>query len=276
VVDILIKAYPDGPRVANNIGNLPLHQAAMWQASLEILDLLLQYYREAAAVRNTYGSLPLHLAASNQAKPECIQRLMNVYPEAVHMQNDDGMTPLDLVLADETPNEVVVAMLEGRPPPPAQTPRVEAERYAERAEALERKLAVFQDSSGRQRGDLDVALLAVRKLADCIPHSLYVAGIDPNELELALSNAATQEEQEEVLLEMVKKAVREKRGGGVQGRQQVKDGEGGSGGSGQVRDRMEDLLDTLVGLGHVKSQVRKHTDEICCWTFGWKCSASMH
>lgn len=249
----MIKAYPDGPKIGNNIGNLPLHQAAMWQASLEVLDLLLAYYPEAASERNTYGSLPLHMAASNQAKAECVRRLIEIYPEAVHMQNDDGMTPLDLVLADEAPNEAVVAMLEGRPPPPVSTPRVEAERYAERAEALERKLAVFQDSSGRQRGDLDVALLAVRKLADCIPHALYVAGMDPNELEVALSSNTSSSEQEDILLDMVKKAVRAKRGGASVGRQ--KDGEGG-GVVGPIRDRVEDLLDTLVGLGHIKSQVR--------------------
>jgi ankyrin repeat protein len=253
VVDILVKAYPDGPKVGNNIGNLPLHQAAMWQASLEVLDLLLSYYPEGAAVRNTYGSLPLHMAASNQAKPECVRRLIEVFPESAHMQNDDGMTPLDLVLADEAPNETVVAMLEGRPPPPVSTPRVEAERYAERAEALERKLAVFQDSSGRQRGDLDVALLAVRKLADCIPHALYVTGMDPNELEAALSSNASPTEQEDILLAMVKKAVRAKRGGLATGR--LKDGEG-TGTIGPIRDRVEDLLDTLVGLGHIKSQVR--------------------
>ena len=32
--------------------------------------------------------------------------------------NDDGMTPLDLALADEGVSEQVLALLEGRPPPP--------------------------------------------------------------------------------------------------------------------------------------------------------------
>ena len=33
------------------------------------------------------------------------------------------------------------------------------------------------------------AVAAVRRLADCYPQALYSAGIDPNELEIALSNA---------------------------------------------------------------------------------------
>jgi len=172
--------------------------------------------------------------ATNGLLSECIHRLIDVYPEAVHMQNDDCMTPF--------------------------------ERYAERAEALEHKLAVFQDSSGPQRRELDVALLAMRKLSDCIPHVLYVARMDPNVLEMALSANPSPSEQEDILLDLVKKAVREKRGGSGLGRQQEKDvgGEGGTSGGSQVRDRVEDLLDTLVGLGHVKSQVRglRRTTEI--------------
>jgi hypothetical protein len=79
--------------------------------------------------------------------------------------------------------------------------------------------------------------------------------MDPNELEAALSSNASPTEQEDNLLAMVKKAVRAKRGGLAAGR--LKDGEGG-GTIGPIRDRVEDLLDTLVGLGHIKSQVRFH------------------
>jgi hypothetical protein len=245
--------------VANNIGNLPLHQAAMWQASVEVLDILLEHFPEGSAVRNQYGSLPLHMAASNQAKAEAIRRLMEVYPEAVHLQNDDGMSPLDLVLADESPNEVVVAMLEGRPPPAELSKREEADKYKERSDAMERKLSVFRDSSGQQRGDLDLALLAIRKLADTIPHSLYAAGMDPNELEMSLSEAPGHlKDAEDIILELVKKAVTDKQNGPSgrdASRGEMMDGVNGS--SGPVRDRVEDLLDTIVGLGHLKSQVRR-------------------
>lgn len=261
VIEMLIRSYPEGPRVANNIGNLPLHQAAMWQASVEVLDILLEAFPEGSAVRNQYGSLPLHMASSNQAKMETIRRLMEVYPEAVHLQNDDGMTPLDLVLADESPNEAVVAMLEGRPPPPELSKRDQSEKYKDRADAMERKLAVFRDSSGQQRGDLDLALLAIRKLADTIPHSLYAAGMDPNELEIALSEVpGGLKDAEDIILQLVKKSVAEKQNGSNGKDSSKLEGSEapipGAASSGPVRDRVEDLLDTIVGLSHLKSQIR--------------------
>ena len=280
VIEMLIRSYPEGPRVANNIGNLPLHQAAMWQASVEVLDILLEAFPEGSAVRNQYGSLPLHMASSNQAKMETIRRLMEVYPEAVHLQNDDGMTPLDLVLADESPNEAVVAMLEGRPPPPELSKRDQSEKYKDRADAMERKLAVFRDSSGQQRGDLDLALLAIRKLADTIPHSLYAAGMDPNELEIALSEVpGGLKDAEDIILQLVKKSVAEKQNGSNGKDSSKLEGSEapipGAASSGPVRDRVEDLLDTIVGLSHLKSQVSYSMIALFCVCFSITYSKSL-
>jgi ankyrin repeat protein len=114
------------------------------------MELLLSRYPEGATVRNQYGSLPLHMAASNQASQEVVRLLIDAYPDALHLQNDDGMTPLDLALADESASDAVLALLEGRPPPPELTRRQKAEKYEERAAALERKLATLRDTDGRQ------------------------------------------------------------------------------------------------------------------------------
>lgn len=271
VLDALLKAYPNGASQPNNVGNLPIHQAAMWQAPIESVELLLSRYPEAATVRNQYGSLPLHMAASNQAVPEVVRLLIDSYPDALHLQNDDGMTPLDLALADESASETVVAMLEGRPPPPEMSRRQKADKFTERAEALERKLGGLRDQGGRQHRDLREAIQAVRRLADRCPHALYSAGMDPNELEIALGNTIPEEdgivgfnskdvkdESEYVILDAVKKRISEKlrkqryastsgtrEGTSITTRDEV-----------VSRDRVEDLLTSLVGLDHIKSQVR--------------------
>jgi stage V sporulation protein K len=257
VIEVLLKAYPGGISQPNSAGNLPIHQAAMWQAPLETVQLLLSRHPEGATVRNQYGSLPLHMAASNQAAPDVIRLLVDAYPDALHLQNDDGMTPLDLAVADESVNENVIALLEGRPPPPELTKRQQAEKYEERAITLERKLATLQNNGGRQDNDLKLALAAVRRLADRFPHALYAAGIDPNELEIAFSNNNSanrkEEDAEMILLEAVKKrsvsAVRDAKGNVISQQQQVAL-------TGSPRDRLEDLLSSIVGLEHVKSQVR--------------------
>jgi len=260
-----LKAFPGGASQPNSAGNLPIHQAAMWQAPLETVQLLLSRYPEGATVRNQYGSLPLHMAASNQASPEVVRLLIDSYPDALHLQNDDGMTPLDLAMADEGASDAVVAMLEGRPPPPELTRRQQAEKYEERAAALERKLGTIRNSGGRNDNDLTIALSAVRRLADRFPHALYAAGMDPNELEIAFStqvgNSQNNEDAERVLLEAVKRrstqSVRDARGNLMAQQAPASMQQG-------PRDRVEDLLSSIVGLEHIKSQVRglRRTAEI--------------
>jgi ankyrin repeat protein len=273
VVEVLLKAYPGGASQPNNMGNLPLHQAAMWQAPEETLEVLLRKYPEGAAERNQYGSLPLHMAASNQATPKVVRLLVAAYPDALHLQNDDGMTPLDLALADETVSDAVIAILEGRPVPPEQTRRQQADKYDERANALERKLASLRGNEGRQDNDLKLALAAVRRLADRFPHSLYAAGMDPNQLEIAFSDhlaevagrndASTANDAERILLDAIRKRSLASRRGNttttnVTGApSSLTHLEG-------PRDRVEDLLSSIVALENVKSQVRglRRTAEI--------------
>ena len=304
VVETLLRAFPAGASQANSAGNLPIHQASMWQAPVETVELLLSRFPEGATVRNQYGSLPLHMAASNQASPEVVRLLIASYQDALHLQNDDGMTPLDLASADESPNEAVLAMLDGRPPPPELTRRQKAEKFEERAQALERKLANLRNSGGRQDRDLKLALAAVRRLADRFPHALYSSGMDPNELELAFSDHMDKQQQQQqqqqqqaaaagralppptpreedaemILLDAVRKragaVLRDRRGAPIGQQQQqtaitttttnggtnprhvqhhaVRTGQPPPG----PRDRVEDLLASIVALEHIKSQVR--------------------
>lgn len=209
------------------------------------------------------------MAASNQSTPEAVKLLIDAYPDSLHLQNDDGMTPLDLALADESASETVVALLEGRPPPPEMSRRQKADKFLERADALERKLGSMRDAGGRQHGDLREAIQAVRKLADRFPHALYSAGIDPNELEIALSNSVTEDghgyrggrpnEAELVILDAVKKRSPVVRGASNNkslSADSFRDGAMSPGPSSGPRDRVEDLLASIIGLDHIKSQVR--------------------
>ena len=246
----------------------------MWQAEASTVEILLLHHPEGATTRNQYGSLPLHMAASNQASVDVVKLLIDAYPDALHLQNDDGMTPIDLALADDTTaaSDAIIALLEGRPPPPELSRRQQAEKFMERADALERKLNSLRGSGGRQGRDFKDAVAAVRRLADCYPQALYSAGIDPNELEIALSNAmvdggamqgrrggnagdAARKQQmavENAILDAVKKRSKNNKDGtalldpsGMEERDDL-----------GVRDRVEDLISSIVGLEHIKCQVR--------------------
>jgi ankyrin repeat protein len=224
----------------------------MWQAPIETVEVLLVRHPEGATVRNQYGSLPLHMAASNRATPEVVKLLIDTYPDALHLQNDDGMTPLDLAMADETmANEQVVAMLEGRPPPPELTRRQKAEKYDERAGMLERKMMGMRNTGGRSNNNLKLALAAVRKLADRFPHALYTAGMDPNELEIAFSDqleGGNKVDAELILMDAVRK--RSKGGSGMPSATTMEPPT-----TSAPRDRVEELLSSIIGLDHIKSQV---------------------
>jgi ankyrin repeat protein len=192
------------------------------------------------------------MAASNRASPEVVKLLIDAYPDALHLQNDDGMTPLDLAMADEAMvNEQVVAMLEGRPPPPEMTRRQKADKYNERADMLERKMIGMRSSGpgARSNNNIKLALAAVRKLADRFPHALYSAGMDPNELEIAFSDQLENAngdkiDAETILLEAVRKRSKPQR-----------DARGLPTSTAGPRDRVEELLSSIIGLDHIKSQV---------------------
>jgi hypothetical protein len=165
------------------------------------------------------------------------------------------MTPLDLAMADQTMvNDQVIAMLEGRPPPPELTRRQKAEKFEERAIMLEAKLRNLRNSgsgpgaTGRSNNSLKLALAAARKLADRFPHSLYSAGMDPNELEIAFSDQMDNGNKagaEQILLDAIRKRVKpSKDARGMSIERSV-----------GPRDRVEELLSSIIGLDHIKSQV---------------------
>merc|ERR1719329_473806 len=117
------------------------------------------------------------------------------------------MTPLDLALADGSASEAVVALLQGRPPPAEPSKRQQAEALIQRAEQMEGKLSSMRGGQGRQRGDLKIVVDAIRKIADRFPHALYAAGVDPDEIELALEDSNHNLTPDEVILDVVKRRV---------------------------------------------------------------------
>ena len=128
-------------------------------------------------------------ACHYQTTVDIVKLLIEVYPDALHLQNDDGMTPLDLALTVESASKTIVAILEGRPPPPEKSKRQQAEEFMERDDVLERKLDSLQGTGRRQGRDFKDSVAVFRRLADCYPQALHSAGINPNKLEIVFSDA---------------------------------------------------------------------------------------
>lgn len=201
--------------------------------------------------------------------------LAAAYPDALRLQNDDGQTPLDLARADgAAAPEAVLALLQGRPPPPAPSRRQQAERFVERADALERQLASLRGTGGGRGRD---TVAAVRRSAN-YPQALYSAGIDPNELEIALSNAMVDgalagggqgrrggsagnaaRKQQVAVESAILDAVKRRSKGGQEGldgdRYPAVLDDGRDDDDPGVRDRVEDLIASIIGLDHIKFQI---------------------
>ena len=103
---------------------------------------------------------------------------------------------------------------------------------------------------------MKLALAAVRKLADRFPHALYSAGMDPNELEIAFSDQLENKDDkngpldaEAILLEAVRKRSKPHRD--ARGMTVAPSSMTGP------RDRVEELLSSIIGLDHIKSQVSR-------------------
>lgn len=98
LIALLLDAFPEGLKVQNDIGHLPLHTACMTKdapRTVEVVDLLLKAYPEAARVPCAYGHIPAHFAAESSC-PEVLRRVLSVYPEGIYYQcaEDNNNSPL--------------------------------------------------------------------------------------------------------------------------------------------------------------------------------------
>eukprot|EP00548_Thalassiothrix_antarctica_P008316 CAMPEP_0194131668 /NCGR_PEP_ID=MMETSP0152-20130528/2394_1 /TAXON_ID=1049557 /ORGANISM="Thalassiothrix antarctica, Strain L6-D1" /LENGTH=582 /DNA_ID=CAMNT_0038826529 /DNA_START=70 /DNA_END=1818 /DNA_ORIENTATION=+ len=178
VQEALLDAYPEAASSTNNYGNLALHFTAWKKGPLEVEKLLLKIFPEGAAQKNNHGNLPLHYAAHYNAPLEVVEALYHAYPEGASQKNNDNNTPLDLAIADgASPN--VVALLQGKSVPPTDDEVLEGAKA--RCERMEKEMQRNMEKHDSHNDDLELVLAMLMDIRDTHPHSLYSAGINPNQ-----------------------------------------------------------------------------------------------
>ena len=83
-----------GPNQANLNGAFPLHNAARFSKSLEVLELVKSLDPTIVALGNNDGTLPIHWAAAKNSNLDIIHALIKAYPEAMKTPNNEGYLPL--------------------------------------------------------------------------------------------------------------------------------------------------------------------------------------
>ncbi|RYH30770.1 ankyrin repeat domain-containing protein [archaeon] len=95
----VIQQSPDACQFVDSQGNLPLHIAASYVASLEIVQSLLRYYPEAIKTHNRQGQLPLHRAAAMNNAINVVTFLIKANSEALEMADSEGNLPVHYAAA---------------------------------------------------------------------------------------------------------------------------------------------------------------------------------
>jgi len=103
VIESLLSAYPYGVRQKGFCGRLPLHYAVYNKynkPSLDNIYLLLLNFPEGISTVDVDGYLPIHLAVIHNAPKKCIETLIAAYPKSLRECNKHGNTPQMLAKND--------------------------------------------------------------------------------------------------------------------------------------------------------------------------------
>ncbi|GHP07136.1 hypothetical protein PPROV_000587900 [Pycnococcus provasolii] len=112
VVSALLIAYPDGARIQDKNGDLPLHYAAEIDASVDVVSVLLNAYPGGAQIKDNQGNLPLHYNRNIDVDSV----LLNAYPGGAQIKNQAGYLPLHEAVCDlDVSVDVVSALLSAYP-----------------------------------------------------------------------------------------------------------------------------------------------------------------
>jgi ankyrin repeat protein len=78
-------------------GQLPLHAACTWGASLDVILFLIGIHPQACSQMDDLGNLPVHCACFSGCSEEVMDALLQAYPRSVMIRNEHGSVPSDVV-----------------------------------------------------------------------------------------------------------------------------------------------------------------------------------
>jgi ankyrin repeat protein len=102
VLKLLTSCYPEGISTKTDLGHLPIHLAAIFNASAEVINVLLSAYPEGLLVMDHNGYLPIHTECMNMPvqirSSPIISKCIEQYPETLSMADRSGSLPLHRLL----------------------------------------------------------------------------------------------------------------------------------------------------------------------------------
>jgi hypothetical protein len=115
VLDVLIRAYPEGLTITDADGNLPIHYACSLE-SCESALYLLKACPESVMTKNKKGQTPLHLASSRyDVCPELVEELIRLNQDACKTRDWQGRLPIHSACMWKADTKVIQMLLEAYP-----------------------------------------------------------------------------------------------------------------------------------------------------------------
>jgi len=113
VVQLLLKAFPEGIKQKDIHGNIPLHHAITSASSAPVLEALLISYPDGVREHNNEEVTPLQRALEKYPNVplETIQYMLQACPDSVMEKNQDGMTGLHTAVLEGLPVDVTQKLL---------------------------------------------------------------------------------------------------------------------------------------------------------------------
>jgi ankyrin repeat protein len=117
VVKCLYDFYPRMASSKDNDGDLPLHYAARYSESIDMIRFLLQANPGATKVHGEGNLVPLHCALYNESSSRMpiMKCLLEVDPHAAKLINSDGDTALHLAVDHECENAILKLIMKAYP-----------------------------------------------------------------------------------------------------------------------------------------------------------------
>jgi ankyrin repeat protein len=117
VVKCLFDFYPRMASSKDNEGDLPLHYAARYSESIEMIRFLLQANPCSTKVKGESNLVPLQCALYNECEERLhiVKCLLDADPTAARMINGDGDTALHLAVDQECDKELLVHLIRAYP-----------------------------------------------------------------------------------------------------------------------------------------------------------------
>ncbi len=115
VIDVLLEAYPQAVRVADDHGYLPIHclLTGKWgETIVPMVSKLMNLFPDSLLTPTSVGELPLHLAAKRTETESVVEvvKLLLCFPETCQIRDHLGNFPLDMALQTSHPIPAVIQL----------------------------------------------------------------------------------------------------------------------------------------------------------------------